>query len=349
MIEYPAIFLLQWLPLYFWPSNHQHSQFKKEPLVWEDQQTQFKDRIKISFFGDMMTMKDGVAPTADQKLRDIFLSSDIILGNCEFPVSNDSKPTKDFFVYSAPKRFVKDFLNNLSIDPSKLYFSLANNHIGDQGAEGLLDSIAELKSLGIHPIGAMSSSSTPLFQLEVKGKKIGILAWTHWLNKHVFLNDSGVYRTNLIKEYFANKDLKPHVDYLISFPHWEFEFRHYPIQETRNFANTLFNSGVNLVVGHHPHVLQPIENINGQFSFYSLGNLNGPSFPVMGWPIKLGAILQVELGITEDGKLKLAKYELTPFTQEKIKDNIHLKALDMNDSKNYLKFIQRIKELFPTP
>jgi poly-gamma-glutamate synthesis protein (capsule biosynthesis protein) len=97
-------------------------------------------------------------------------------------------------------------------------------------------------------------------------------------------------------------------------PHWGFEFRHFPEPATRRLAHCLAAVGFDLLVGHHPHVVQPLELAAGCLCLYSAGNLLGPAIP-LSWPMRLGVALEVDLGVFAGRRPQVARYEIHPLVQ----------------------------------
>lgn len=332
---------MKWAYLYMWPSLKKPAGFKGEPLSWKSTKS-YDSKIRLVFFGDYMVMKTGQAPEVDSKLQEVFKRADLVLGNCEFPVFDDTKSMKTFFVFRGNRKFVKSLLESLSADPKKTVFTLANNHMGDQGPVGLEKSIETLDSLGVRSVGWYQGdrrSQNPVSTLNVGGHEIGIAAWTHWLNKDVFNDQIGVWRTEDILIPISSS-----TDFTIGFPHWEYEFTHYPETKTQKIAEEFLKSKFQLIVGHHSHVLQPIQKFGNKFCFYGLGNLNGPCFPVVGWPLLLGGILEMEIGFSAGAAPEVCRYQIHPFVQEKKKGG-SLKLCALNEATEK-KYFDRLNHVF---
>ncbi|MCL5257609.1 MAG: CapA family protein [Chloroflexi bacterium] len=155
--------------------------------------------------------------------------------------------------------------------------SLANNHQGDFGSEGVIDNIANLDEAGIAHAGAGAdeSSARRAATVRVKGVTFGFLSYnevppadysatqntpgTAWLTAQNLREDIARYR--------------PLVDVLIVLPHWGVEYTNAPTNFQTEMAHLAIDCGADVVVGNHPHWVQQVETYRGRPIFYGLGNL----------------------------------------------------------------------------
>lgn len=159
---------------------------------------------------------------------------------------------------------------------------LANNHIMDRGAEGLAETRRLLESQGIFCVGAgakAAEAQRPVV-VECKGKRVGCVAFT---------SDDPDVSAMIAKEEapgcagLANieaqiRSLKAKCDIVVVSAHWGIEFFQYPTAEQVAVAKGLADAGADYLMGHHPHVLQGIEQIGGCLVMYSLGHFFVPPF-----------------------------------------------------------------------
>ena len=159
----------------------------------------------------------------------------------------------------------------------------ANNHSCDRGSAGIIRTVEVLDSLSILHTGTFKSyknrDSLNLLILEKEGIKVGLLNYTYGTNgmpfnkpSYVNLLDSSLIKQDVIKA--KSKAL----DKLIIFVHWGAEYQNFPNRFQKNY-NKFFNSlGVDVVIGSHPHVIQPMiyqldSTTSREFlTIYSLGN-----------------------------------------------------------------------------
>jgi len=202
-----------------------------------------------------------------------FKKADITMVNLENPLTNRGIAVEKQFNFRALPAYAK-ILKLGGID----IVTIANNHIYDYSDQGLFDTISNLDSIGIKHVGAgrnLLNARSPVIY-DIKGIKIGFLAY-YGLGKH---SDSYPAQTNsggtalrsleYIKEDISA--LKVSVDFVIINFHWGIEKEHYPGEDQIVFAHEVIDYGADLIIGHHPHVLQGIELYKNKVIAYSLGN-----------------------------------------------------------------------------
>ena len=222
-------------------------------------------------------------------VADIFQHADFGFVNFETPVAPVHSRGSKAFMFNAPL----DLVQSLKANGVKLV-SFANNHVFDQGHEGFNESLDHLREQGMLFTGAGSNAQAawqPVI-VEKNGVKVGWLGMTRWLNgnrnpekddePHVaFLpypnaagGAPGMDEAGLLD---AIKNARAQCDLLIVSIHWGIEYAPAPQPEDQDLAHKMLEAGASAVIGHHPHVLQPIETYqttdgrNGLIVF-SLGN-----------------------------------------------------------------------------
>jgi poly-gamma-glutamate capsule biosynthesis protein CapA/YwtB (metallophosphatase superfamily) len=220
---------------------------------------------------------------------DVFASADYGFVNLETPVapahSHGSKP----FMFDAPVALIQ----SLKANGVKLV-SFANNHVMDQGWPGFTETREHLTAEGLPFVGSGDTAQeawTPLI-LDKNGIKVGWLGMTRWLNgnrnpdkddqPHVnffpYPNDSGgAPGYDEVQVLEAVKAARAQCDFLVLSIHWGIEYAPAPRPDDVELAHKLMEAGAAVLVGHHPHVLQPVETFLTQDNrstviFYSLGN-----------------------------------------------------------------------------
>jgi poly-gamma-glutamate synthesis protein (capsule biosynthesis protein) len=212
-----------------------------------------------------------------QATAPILQQADVAFANLEAPVTDATRTLtvwKKYIYKVAPA--ATPAWQWLGLD----VVSIANNHVGDYRARGVRDTIANLDAAGIAHVGAGASESDarrPVI-VDVGGTRIGFLG---------YLEDRAQYR--LYERSFAVGDrvgcakanradlaedvrrLRPLVDVLVVSIHWGDNYQ--PVtSEQRELARYLASLGVDVVAGHHPHDVQPVEIIGHTVVVYSLGN-----------------------------------------------------------------------------
>lgn len=197
------------------------------------------------------------------------------------------------------------------IDAGFNVINLATNHTLDKGVSGLETC---LETVYARPFDAVlgafrtEEESTQLCILEKQGIRFGFLSYTYGLNGYRLPSDKQ-WKIALIDETKIQNDLaaiRPECDYLIVSMHWGNEYQTTESSYQNELAQLLCDGGADLIIGTHPHVLQPmkwLEREDGHKTLcaYSLGNFvsNQHKRATM-----LGGILEVELLFEEDGTLK---------------------------------------------
>ena len=256
--------------------------FKKETsLAYISIALPKKEPIILFFVGDIMldrgveymVKKEGKGDFKFPflKIGEFLNKSDILFGNLEGPISD--KGTKVGSIYSFrndPKAI--EGLKFAGFD----ILSVANNHIFDYGREAMEDSFLRLKKAGIDYVGGGFSEKetyAPTIK-KIKGTKIAFLAFTnlgteYWSAKG---NRSGI--AWLTKESLEKgiKKAKEKADLVFVSMHFGKEYQSFPALQQKYFSHLAIDLGADLVIGHHPHVIQPIEEYNRGYIAYSLGN-----------------------------------------------------------------------------
>lgn len=235
-----------------------------------------RQEITFSAAGDVMLargvntmMKKNGASEPYEKITDYIKSRDLSFCNLECAISvNGKKKNKPYTFRSNP-----DFTEGLKGSGFNM-FSLANNHALDFGPQALSDTVATLDELGFYHSGAgVSGREKEITYIEINGVKVAFIAAT---DMYVEPGGQGDYRvfdwvkaasvTPVVKEAAKNADVV-----LVSL-HWGVEYRHYPEEYMKKLARGCVDAGADIILGHHPHVLQGVEKYNGGLILYSMGN-----------------------------------------------------------------------------
>lgn len=193
-----------------------------------------------------------------EKTRSLLDTADIVVGNFEAPIPITHVSTPDFsFAFSVPEDRMQ-VLAEVGFDA----LSLANNHTLDYGVSGLLNTRRVCAEAGIVCGGDPKEiTNTSRTYHTVGDTTVGLLS----------LNAVSVtYTSSTIHE--ALRTLNDTADVQVAYVHWGTEYEHAHDQNQAKLARLLVDNGVDLVVGHHPHVVQDIEMYNGALIVYSLGN-----------------------------------------------------------------------------
>jgi poly-gamma-glutamate capsule biosynthesis protein CapA/YwtB (metallophosphatase superfamily) len=220
--------------------------------------------LKLASTGDIMLGRGVASAHAyggwDQALaafKPYLATADLAFANLESPITA-APLIQETYDLRAPSQATLA-LSASSID----ILSLANNHIGDSGPSGVADTIQALNSIGVSPIGP---DEAPLIT-NTGGIRLAWFAFDDTLQP---LEEQRVQK--------ALSSVRDRVDLTIVSIHWGSEFSTAPNERQHALAQVLAGEGADIILGHHPHVLQPVEWVWGTgrnrptLVAYSLGN-----------------------------------------------------------------------------
>lgn len=240
-----------------------------------------KDNVTLSFAGDVL-LDRSVANVISQKgakfilsdVKPILAASDISMINLECPISTRGTKAKDKqFTFRAKPSSV-EVLTSAGVD----IVTLANNHILDFGTDAMLDTFTSLDKAGIKYVGAgydLDKASMAKYY-NLNGSSVAVLGSSHVIPVVEWAagkNRPGVATTyNPARLLSEISNAKKKADIVVVYLHWGTERNTKPDTYQRNLAKKYIDSGADLVIGSHPHVLQGFEYYKGKLIAYSLGN-----------------------------------------------------------------------------
>ncbi len=204
--------------------------------------------------------------------------ADLAIGDYEGTIS-DKSPLSGYPLFNAPKE-TADTMKSLGYD----VVDLAHNHILDTGLYGLKYTAKTFKDLGLDVVGVHTEkkrSEDKILVKEVNGIKIAILAYAYGYNgleANLSQEDYNNYLSDLNEDKIKSdlEKAKQEADVTIVMPQMGIEYNLQPTQEQRRLYNKMINWGADVVLGGHPHVVEPAETVekNGEkkFIIYSMGN-----------------------------------------------------------------------------
>ena len=188
-----------------------------------------------------------------QGVKDVFAADDLTVINMEGTLTeSNTRQDKTYAFKGAPK--YTEIMTAGNIDAA----NLANNHSKDYGEQSYTDTIQYLEGAGIATFGYERTSV-----LDVKGIKVGLVG--------IYVLADGMGRQQQVIDNIQSVKEQGAQVVIVSFD-WGTEKATYPDDTQKTLAHTAIDNGADLVVGHHPHVLQGIEEYNGKNIVYSLGN-----------------------------------------------------------------------------
>jgi poly-gamma-glutamate synthesis protein (capsule biosynthesis protein) len=204
-------------------------------------------------------------------MRELIKGADIAIANFENPAPNRVRWHTRGTVFSADPGII-DGLVNAGID----YVSLANNHIGDAGDRGILQTIDNLDERGLAHSGAGKDAAAARkpAMLEANGIKVAVLGYDT-IARGYFAGKGepgssqlslGRARTDIARARKAGADI------VIVFPHWGTEYRAKPFSAQQGLARDLVDAGADMIIGNHAHWAAAMEVYRGKPIWYALGN-----------------------------------------------------------------------------
>ena len=219
---------------------------------------------------------------------DYFSTDDCTFANLEGVFADDGEPADKMFVFRGPTTY-----GNILTAGSVEVVNLANNHTYDFGTAGYLSTKNVLEG---HGVTYVEANSTAVYTTE-SGLTIGVYAVYFVLDK-----------ADLAKDIAALRDQGAEV--IVAAVHWGEEGVYNFNSSQESIAKALIDSGVDIVWGHHPHVLQKIEAYNGGIIYYSLGNF---SFGGNHNPYDYDtAVLQQQIIRDAEGNISLGSLSVIP-------------------------------------
>lgn len=193
---------------------------------------------------------------AMKNMRDILLADDLTIVNFEGTLTEStyipSAKKNNDFLFSAPPEYVSMLTEN-GIEA----VSLENNHVYDHGQDAYIETQTHLSNAGV-----VWSGDGQLGVIEVKGIQIAMLSYL-CIDRYDQLWDK------VPADIRAAKEMYPIV--IVNF-HWGNELMYYPTNNQIKMGRLAVDSGADLILGHHSHRIQPIEQYKGVYICYSLGN-----------------------------------------------------------------------------
>ncbi len=311
--------------------------FLKEPIDFLSNQKETNAPIKnepttihMAVIGDIMShsgnfknaysssSKDYDFSNTFKNITNYIQEADIAIGNLETTFAGKSRGYSGYPTFNTPEALGKN-LKDLGID----VLSTANNHSLDKGYSGLKSTLDFLDEFGISHTGTYRSEEeqNTILVKDINGIKIAFLSFTYGTNGITVPSDKQ-YCINLIDKELIKEQIslakKQEVDLICVNMHWGVEYKLKQNKTQEDLADFLFENGVDLIFGSHPHVLEPMEkrtitledgSTKDGFVIYSLGNfISGQIYP----NTKSTVILDIQITKNEDNKMTIDAVDYIP-------------------------------------
>lgn len=251
-------------------------------------------------------------------IKDYTSSADITIGSLETTFAGEDRGYSNYPVFNSPDSLATG-LKDIGVD----VISLAGNHALDYGYSGICRTIDVLDNVGISHLGTYKSAEDQdkILIKDVKGVKIAFINYTYGTNGIPVPSDKP-YCLNLIDKDLISKQIKQakeqNVDMIVACMHWGTEYKTSANDEQKELADFLFKSGVDIILGNHPHVLEPMEkktitlddgSTKDVFVVYALGNFTADQRAEI---TRDSAILNLDITKDSDGKILINKVSYVP-------------------------------------
>lgn len=262
--------------------------------------------VKILFAGDIFIgEKDNLVIRDD--IKRIIKDSNIVSCNFEGPI--ETKKAKPI-LKAGPNLKQRENASKQIIEQGFNLINLSNNHIMDYGNSALKNTLKKFSNQVCIGAGLNFKEAYDLKTITIKGLKIGFLSFSEWgfgvINPENE-NSSGFAWINHPKTNRIIGESKKKVDFLITQIHAGEENLYIPQPEWKKRYKEVINLGADLIIGHHPHVPQPVEIYKGKIIVYSLGNFYFKKFQG-----RKNYIIQIKIL-----KNSVVDYKIYPIIQKK--------------------------------
>lgn len=286
-------------------------------------------KVRVALAGDFLMHMPVVYSAKDPAtgrydFKEIFKDVDYYLARPDFTMANlETRLAGPDRGYSGYPRFntpadLANDMKEMGID----LVTTANNHSMDMGRQGVLTTLDNLDRAGLKHIGTYRSPQerdSPIY-FDINGIRVGFINYTQDTNGLPVPSKAG-YMVNLVRRDLMMDELgrlkESGCQFIIAIVHSGTEYQRHPNQFQKTVARELFDAGVDVVAGSHPHVIQPLEwqtkTVEGRskkvLAAYSLGNF----ISNQRWRYSdCGIILNLEIVKNEDGTASLAGADYLP-------------------------------------
>jgi poly-gamma-glutamate synthesis protein (capsule biosynthesis protein) len=239
------------------------------------------DTLNIVLTGDILLDRGvrrvinqhGVDHLFTEGVDSVFRSAQIVVGNLECPATKIQSPVQKLYIFRGEPEWLETLKKH-----GITHLNLANNHSIDQGREGLMDTRQNIIDAGMTPIGAganMTEAAEPILLSKTPRNVWLVPSLRLALENYAYLPDkpcvSQEPMDSLLNRVHRLRKADSTAVIIVSL-HWGGEHTMHPVKSQRWDARQIIRAGADVLVCHHTHTLQDVEDINGHSVFYSIGN-----------------------------------------------------------------------------
>ena len=215
----------------------------------------------------------GVDALFSRSIDSLFREADVVVGNLECPATKIESPVQKRFIFRAEPEWLYALKRH-----GITHLNLANNHSIDQGRDGLADTWKNIALAGMTPVGAgttMEQAAQPVLLTKsprnvwlIASLRLALENWAYLDNRPTVSQEPFEKLLSRIKQL---RKSDPTAVIIVSL-HWGGEHTLKPVPSQRIDAHILIDAGADLLVCHHTHTMQTVEEYHGRMIYYSIGN-----------------------------------------------------------------------------
>ena len=239
------------------------------------------DTLNVIFTGDILLDRGvrrvinqhGVDHLFSDGIDSVFRSAQVVVGNLECPATKIDAPVFKQYIFRGEPEWLEALKRH-----GITHLNLANNHSIDQGREGLIDTYQNILAAGMTPLGAgenMQQAAAPVLLTSAPRKVWLVPSLRLALENYAYLPDkpcvSQEPMDSLLQRVFRLRQTDSTAVIIVSL-HWGGEHTLEPVPRQRHDAHMLIRAGADVLICHHTHTLQTIEDYHGHKIYYSIGN-----------------------------------------------------------------------------
>ena len=239
------------------------------------------DTLNVIFTGDILLDRGvrrvinqhGVDHLFSDGIDSVFRSAQVVVGNLECPATKIDAPVFKQYIFRGEPEWLEALKRH-----GITHLNLANNHSIDQGREGIIDTYQNILAAGMTPLGAgenMQQAAAPVLLASAPRKVWLVPSLRLALENYAYLPDkpcvSQEPMDSLLQRVFRLRQADSTAVIIVSL-HWGGEHTLEPVPRQRHDAHMLIRAGADVLICHHTHTLQTIEDYHGHKIYYSIGN-----------------------------------------------------------------------------
>ncbi|MDO5047292.1 MAG: CapA family protein [Anaerococcus sp.] len=294
--------------------------FEENPSRDGEDETEESKEVRVKFFGDTMAHLGQIQYAYNygggsydftnqfSYISDFVADADLAITNYE-TTTNPNRAYTGYPKFNTPPTYL-DAIKEAGFD----VVTTANNHALDTDEQGLFTTIDAIEESGLDFVGSFRDETERILYKDLGDLRLAILSYTYGANGVYDLLSlrEEVPNLNYLKEDTIKADIKmaksKGADFVIIYPHWGIEYQSYPSNEVIELSKNMIEWGADIIIGNHPHVVQPIDTYKASdgregLIAYALGNFVSIQSLEMNGDIRVEQNISIEVSLKnfEDG------------------------------------------------